>query len=96
MQQQVTKVAYPDDARDNSEIGNPSIFDGYITEAEYARQRSVSVRTCQRDRALRQAPPHVILGKRVFYRIDAVRAWLEVQERSVDRHTGGRRPARKC
>ena len=76
----------------NSDAGrNASFLDGYITEAEYARQRGVSVRTCQRDRALRQAPPHVILGKQIYYRVDAIRAWLEAQERSVDRHTGRRR-----
>ena len=56
------------------------IFEGYINEAELARQRGVSVRTCQRDRALRQAPPHVIVGRQVFYRIEAVREWLLGQE----------------
>lgn len=66
------------------------IFDGYISEAEYARQRGVSVRTCQRDRALRQAPPHVVLGNRVFYRVDAIRRWLDAQERSADRRVHSR------
>lgn len=61
-----------------------SLLDGYISEQEYARQRGVSLRTCQRDRALRKAPPHCILGKQVFYRIAAVRAWLVKQERSFD------------
>ncbi len=58
-----------------------SIFDGYITEAEYARQRGVSLRTCQRDRALRIAPPHVMIGRRVYYNIDSVRKWFEERER---------------
>lgn len=84
----------PKDQRPGSDSAERNVFEGFITEAEYARQRGVSVRTCQRDRALRQAPPHVILGKRVFYRVDAIRAWLEAQERSVDRHTGGRRSVR--
>lgn len=62
----------------------PSLLEGYITEEEYARQRGVSVRTCQRDRALRKAPPHCILGKQVLYRIAAVRDWLVKQERSFE------------
>ena len=65
-----------------------NVLHGYITEAEYARQRHVSVRTCQRDRALRQAPPHVVLGKCVYYRVDAVRAWLVAQERTAERRPG--------
>ena len=63
----------------------PNVFEGYISEFEYARQRGVSVRTCQRDRALRHAPPHVALGKTIFYRVDAVRAWLEARERKAER-----------
>jgi hypothetical protein len=59
-----------------------SLFAGYISEEEYARQRGVSVRTCQRDRALRKSPPHCVLGKQIFYRIESVRAWLLQQERS--------------
>ena len=70
---------------DRPRAPRPSVFDDYITEAEYARQRGVSVRTCQRDRALRQAPPHVILGNRVYYRVDAVRQWLETRERATDK-----------
>ena len=77
-----------------SDPAEPQVFEGFITEAEYARQRGVSVRTCQRDRALRQAPPHLILGKRIYYRVDAIRFWFESQERSIDRHTGGRRAIR--
>lgn len=73
------------------EPSRSEIFEGFVTEAEYARQRGVSLRTCQRDRALRRAPPHVILGNRVFYRIDAVRAWLNAQERDAARGARSRR-----
>jgi len=65
--------------------GSTSIFDGYLTEPEYARQRRVSLRTAQRDRALRQAPPHVIIGRQVYYRVDAVREWLVSRERKASR-----------
>lgn len=66
--------------------GPDSIFAGYISEPEYARQRGVTIRTCQRDRALRQAPPHVVLGKKVFYRVEAVRTWLEANERLQEKY----------
>ena len=79
-----------------SETGTPAIFDGYIDEHEYCRQRGVSLRTAQRDRQLRQAPPYTTVGKRVLYRIEAVRAWLLDQERQIERkasapRAGGRR-----
>lgn len=72
------------------------ILEGYISEGEYARQRGVSLRTCQRDRQLRQAPPHIVFGRRIYYRIDAVREWLLQQERRAERkasapRAGGRR-----
>lgn len=71
----------------NVDEGQPSdrlFLQGHIPEQEYARQRGVSLRTCQRDRALRKAPPHIVLGKQVFYRVAAVRAWLLEQERSFE------------
>ncbi len=79
-----------------SETGTPAIFDGYIDEHEYCRQRGVSLRTVQRDRQLRQTPPYTTVGKRVLYRIEAVRAWLLDQERQIERkasapRAGGRR-----
>lgn len=67
------------------------LFEGFITEEEYARQRGVSVRTCQRDRALRRSPPYVLIGKQVFYRIAAVRAWFLEQERGFMPRRSSRR-----
>jgi hypothetical protein len=67
---------------DQSPSTQAAVLHGYISEDEYARQRGVSVRTCQRDRALRKAPPHLVLGKQVFYRVSAIRSWLLEQERS--------------
>jgi hypothetical protein len=60
-------------------------FEGFISEEEYAARRGVSVRTCQRDRQLRQSPPYVVIGRRVFYRIEAVRKWLIAREQAADR-----------
>lgn len=87
----MTEIEIPGGGQNRPKPPRSSIFEGYITEVEYARQRGVSVRTCQRDRALRQAPPHVILGNRIFYRIDAVRTWLEARERGAERFIRGRR-----
>ena len=69
---------------------------GYIDEDEYCRQRGISLRTAQRDRQLRQSPPYTIIGQRVMYRIEAVRAWLLDRERQVERkasapRAGGRK-----
>jgi hypothetical protein len=62
-----------------------AMLEGYLSENEYARQRGVSIRTCQRDRALRQSPPHVIIGRQVYYRIEAVREWLLSRENNSTR-----------
>ena len=62
-----------------------AVFDGYLTETEYAQQRGVSLRTCQRDRALRQGPPHIVIGKKVYYRLEAVKSWLLEQEQHTTR-----------
>ena len=63
-------------------------LDGYIPEAEYARRRGVTLRTCQRDRQLRKAPPYIHLGRRIFYRIDAMRQWLVKNEHTEDQRPG--------
>jgi len=73
-----------------------NIFLGYIDEDEYCRQRGISLRTAQRDRQLRQCPPYTLIGQRVMYRIEAVRAWLLERERPVERkasapRAGGRK-----
>jgi len=72
----------------SDDTGNPSSTDfleGFISEREYARQRGVTLRTCQRDRQLRKAPPYIQFGRRIFYRTQAVRAWLVNNERQEDR-----------
>ena len=51
-----------------------------ISEADYAAQRGVSVRTIQRERALRIGPPFIKLGRAVFYRPDAIAKWLLAHE----------------
>ena len=47
-----------------------------ISEAEYAAACGVSVRSIQRERALRMGPPFIKLGKSIFYRPAAIEVWL--------------------
>lgn len=56
-----------------------------ITEAEYAEKRGVSVRTIQRERALRTGPPFIKLGRQIFYRPEAIQDWLLAQEQTQPR-----------
>jgi len=70
-----------DDTQLASESASTDFLDGFISELEYARGRGVTLRTCQRDRQLRKAPPYIKLGRQVFYRIEAVRKWLTNNER---------------
>jgi hypothetical protein len=59
-----------------------------LTESDYAIMRGVSIRTIQRERALRTGAPFIKLGKSVFYRKAAIEAWVMSHEQS-------HRPARK-
>ena len=67
-----------------SESASTDFLEGYISEPEYARRRGVTLRTCQRDRQLRKAPPYIKFGRQIFYRIDAVREWIMKNERVAD------------
>jgi hypothetical protein len=59
-----------------------------ITEADYAAQRGVSVRTIQRERALRTGPAFIKVGKKVFYRPEAISDWLLSKEQAQPRAMG--------
>lgn len=74
----------PDDGSPEAAPG-PDFLEGYVSEEEYARRRGVSLRTCQRDRQLRQGPPYVQFGRRIYYRVEAVRDWLVRHEREHDK-----------
>jgi hypothetical protein len=58
------------------------ILDNLITEAQYAAMRGVCVRTVMRERALRQSPDFIKLGKSIFYRPEAIDAWIIAQEQT--------------
>lgn len=69
----------------SADISAPDFLEGFIPEEEYAARRGVSLRTCQRDRQLRQSPPYVIMGRRIYYRVEAVRDWLLTREQHANR-----------
>lgn len=60
-----------------------------LTETEFAKQRGVSVRTVQRERAQRVGPPFIRLGRKIYYRPAAIEVWLLDQEQAQPR-AGGR------
>jgi hypothetical protein len=53
-----------------------------ISEEQYAEDRGVSLRTAQRERALRASPPFIKMGRKIFYRPAAIEAWLLAQEQT--------------
>lgn len=61
-----------------------------ISEADYAALRGVSLRTVQRERALRIGPPFIKLGAKVFYRPAAIEAWLLDREQAQPRAKSNR------
>src|SRR5262249_553516 len=77
------KTADLPDGRDEHEL-----MSALVSETEYGRQLGKSARTCQRDRQRGVAPAHVQVGRRVFYRVEAVRDWLVQRERSTAPNPG--------
>lgn len=91
----MTQPLAPGGAERAATVAPPTDFlDGFISEEEYAARRGVSLRTCQRDRQLRQSPPFVVVGRRVYYRIEAVRDWLLAREQAADRKPSAPRAGR--
>jgi hypothetical protein len=84
-----------DDTEASSESADSDFLVGFISEQAYACRRGVTVRTCQRDRQMRRAPPHIKLGRRILYRVDALRDWLVKNERIADQ-TPDQRRVRSC
>lgn len=58
-----------------------------ISEADLASARGVCVRTIQRERAQRLGPAFIRLGRKVFYRPEAISDWLLTKEQSQPRAT---------
>lgn len=75
----------PNDDKRAEPSASSNFLEGFISEEAYAARRGVSLRTCQRDRQLRQSPPFVIIGRCIYYRVEAVRDWLLAREQHTDR-----------
>ncbi len=60
-----------------------SILDDYIPENEAAAQCNNSPRTWQRWWRLGIGPTPTIIGKRVYYHVDDLKAWLRKQRREA-------------
>lgn len=56
-----------------------------LTIRELAEQLEVTCRTLERWNAQRIGPPRIKLGKKVYYRIEAVKEWILSQEQAQPR-----------
>ena len=61
------------------------IIEDLISEENYAAARGVSLRTVQRERAQRTGPAFIKLGRRIFYRHEAIKTWLLTKEQAQPR-----------
>ncbi len=70
-----------------------SILAGYLTQKDLAQALGVPERTIARWHHFREGPPRVEFGRKVFYRLESVSAWIASCERPEPR-AGRRRRAR--
>ena len=81
----------PDDAAPEVDTG---LLTGWLDRVDLARELTLSVDTLQRWETRRMGPPCVRVGRKVLYRMNAVRDWLREQEArkaGVSRAVAGRR-----
>ena len=62
------------------EPGAPDLFEGYVGEAELARQRGISTLSLRSERARGGGPPFTKDGRRILYSVEGFRAWLKARE----------------
>jgi len=56
------------------------LLTGWLNRTDFARELTLSVDTLQRWETRRMGPPCVRVGRKVIYRMEAVRDWLREQE----------------
>jgi excisionase family DNA binding protein len=61
------------------------ILDDYLTAEQLAGQLHVTPRTVYRWCSLGEGPPRTTIGGKRFFRLTAVRAWLEKSEEPLAR-----------
>jgi hypothetical protein len=70
------------------------LLTGWLNRTDLARELTLSVDTLQRWETRRMGPPCVRVGRKVLYRMEAVRDWLREQEArkaGASRAVAGRR-----
>lgn len=58
----------------------PNVLGEYMDEAALAAALNVSRRTLARWRALGEAPPHTLVGRRIMFHRESVDRWLRQRE----------------
>jgi transcriptional regulator with XRE-family HTH domain len=61
-----------------------TVLGDYLTDAQLAKELGVSTRTLMRWEAARYGPPRIIVGRKLYYRREAVEKWLLGRERGVE------------
>ena len=61
---------------------NP-LLESYLTPAECAAELGIAARTLDRWHRLNEGPPRTYLGRRIFYRKEAVANWIAANEEAV-------------
>jgi hypothetical protein len=59
-------------------------IDGLLTEEDAAQALGVVPATLSNWRARRFGPPSCRIGRRAYYRLEAINAWIKARERSFD------------
>jgi transcriptional regulator with XRE-family HTH domain len=67
------------------------VLDGWLSREELGAQLGLSPSTLKRWEGSRTGPPCVRVGRRIVYRLEAVRDWLREQEARKQPKSGGRR-----
>ena len=68
-----------------------NVLDGWLSREELGAQLGLSPSTLKRWEGSRTGPPCVRVGRRIVYRLEAVRDWLREQEARKQPKSGGRR-----
>ena len=66
-------------------------IDGLLSEAQAASALGVKFTTMRNWSVMRQGPPRIRIGKKIFYRYDALVAWIESRERDYGAVRASRR-----
>ena len=73
-------------------VAASGVLDGWLSREELGAQLGLSPSTLKRWEGSRTGPPCVRVGRRIVYRLEAVREWLRDQEaRKQSSKSGGRR-----